>query len=125
MQKIPEDKILDGVNILPLWKQTGGIDREALYWHFPAYLQGSGGRDQGWRTTPCGAIRKGDWKLIEYFNDGGLELYNLKNDIGEKTNLAKKNPEKTQELFTLMKKWRKAINAPVPTERNPKYKPDA
>ena len=67
----------------------------------------------------------GDWKLIEYFENGVLELYNLKNDIGEKSNLAKKNPAKVKELHAAMLQWRKETKAPVPTEKNPDYDPKA
>ena len=67
----------------------------------------------------------GDWKLIEFFEDGKLELYNLKNDLSETTDLAKKMPAKTKELHAAMLKWRKATNAPVPTGKNPLYDPKA
>ena len=64
-----------------------------LYWHFPGYL--GAGKD-GWRTTPAGAIRAGDWKLIEFFETGKIELYNLAEDIGEKNDLAKKMPDRAK-----------------------------
>ena len=67
----------------------------------------------------------GDWKLIEYFEDGALELYNLKNDLGEKTNLAELESGKVKELHAAMLKWRKETKAPVPTENNPDYDPKA
>ena len=67
----------------------------------------------------------GDWKLIEFFEDGVLELYNLNKDLSEQNNLAQKMPEKTKELHASMLKWRKGVKAPVPTERNPKYDPNA
>jgi hypothetical protein len=67
----------------------------------------------------------GDWKLIEFFEDGALELYNLQQDLGEENNLAHKMPKKTKELHASMLKWRKATKAPVPTERNPQYDPKA
>jgi hypothetical protein len=67
----------------------------------------------------------GDWKLIEFFEDGKLELYNLKTDLSEKNNLAQKLPAKTKELHSAMLKWRTATKAPVPTEKNPRYDPKA
>jgi arylsulfatase A-like enzyme len=76
-----------------------------------------------WRTTPAGAVRSGDWKLIEFFEDGRLELYNLKDDIGESKNLAKSRPEKTREMHAVLKAWRRSVKAPVPTEKNPVYVP--
>ena len=100
-----------------------------LFWHFPAYLQGytvsSEQRDALFRTRPCGIIRLGEWKLHEYFEDGDLELYNLKEDIGEQTNLAESNPQKTKELHRMLVEWRQSVQAPVPNERNPKFDAEA
>ncbi|HUV65016.1 MAG TPA: sulfatase, partial [Sedimentisphaerales bacterium] len=121
----PAGKLLDGESIVPLLKGAKALKRKALFWHFPAYLEGKaeGARDPHFRTRPGGAVRAGDWKLIEYFEDGALELYNLKDDIGEQKNLAEALPDKTAELHKLMLTWRKALNAPVPTELNPEYSP--
>ncbi len=123
----PPGQPLDGESIVPLLEGAGEPDREAIYWHFPAYLQGDrrGSRDPLFRTRPCGALRCGDWKLIEYFEDGALELYNLAEDIGEKNNLADKRPDKTKQLHRMMVEWRKKLNAPVPTKKNPKFDPEA
>ncbi|MFQ5733239.1 MAG: sulfatase/phosphatase domain-containing protein, partial [Planctomycetaceae bacterium] len=116
---------LDGESLLPLLKQTGTLNRKAVFWHFPAYLQANRNMRSPWRTTPAGSVRSGDWKLIEFFEEGRLELYNLKDDVGERSNLANKLPGKTRELHRLMKDWRAAIKAPVPTKKNPKYDPTA
>jgi len=121
----PSGQVLDGESILPLLTQSGTLERKAIFWHFPAYLQANYGWKGIWRTTPAGAVRKGNWKLIEYFEDDTLELYNLRNDIGEENNLAAKMPKKTKQLHELLKNWRKSINAPVPTKHNPKYNPHA
>jgi arylsulfatase A-like enzyme len=91
---------------------TRAPERVALYWHFPGYL--GAGRD-AWRTTPAGAIRAGDWKLVEFFEDGRLELYNLRDDLSQKTNLAEKMPDRTKELYAKLVAWRRAVNAPMPT----------
>jgi arylsulfatase A-like enzyme len=80
-------------------------------------------RDALFRTRPGSVVRKGDWKLHQYFEDGGLELYNLKEDIGEQNNLASSNPEKTQELLGILEEWREATGAPVPDQLNPDYIP--
>ncbi|MEN8194567.1 MAG: sulfatase [Bacteroidota bacterium] len=121
--EIPENQIVDGKSIVPLLLRKKGFKRDALFWHFPAYLQGNykGSRDKYFRTRPCGVVRMGDWKLIEYFEDNELELYNLKSDIGETRNLANDLPKKRDELHKVMKEWRASINAPVPTKRNPEY----
>ena len=117
----PTRQTLDGRSIMPLLRGAGSLGREAIFWHFPAYLQGSGGT---WRTTPAGAVRKGQWKLIEFFEDGRIELYNIDRDISEKNDLAEKMPEKAKELHVLLRNWRKSVNAKVPTQLNPNYRPD-
>ena len=107
---------------MPLLKDPkADLSRDAIFWHFPAYLQGYTERHGAFRTTPAGAIRSGDWKLIEFFEDGTLELYNLTKDIGENKNLASTEREKRDELHQMMKAWRKKVNAPVPTTPNPLY----
>jgi arylsulfatase A-like enzyme len=120
----PSEQILDGESIVPLLRRSGRLKRKAVFWHFPAYLEANYGWKGIWRTTPAGAVRQGYWKLIEYFEDGRLELYNLKDDIGEQNNLAQDMPAKTRELHGLLKGWRKGVNAPVPTELNPRYDPE-
>ena len=82
-------------------------------------------RDPLFRSRPVSVIRLGDFKLIQNFEDGVLELYNLREDIGEKKNLAESNPQKTQELLTRLQDWQKATNAPIPTTPNPKYDAEA
>ena len=122
----PKNYLLDGLSIAPLLRDaTASLKREAIFWHFPCYLQGYTPRHGPFRTTPAAAIRMGDWKLIEFFEDGKLELYNLKSDLSEKNNLAQKMPAKTKELHAAMLKWRKSVKAPVPTEKNPLYDPKA
>jgi arylsulfatase A-like enzyme len=109
----PKDHTLDGVSILPVLKSDGQakLDRP-LFWHFPGYL---GAGMNSWRTTPAGAIRRGDWKLLEFFEDGRLELYNLASDLGQKRDLATAEPQRVKALHDELVAWRKAIKAPVPT----------
>ncbi|MEX2287368.1 MAG: sulfatase [Planctomycetaceae bacterium] len=106
---------LDGVSLLPLLEQPRGqkIADRALYWHFPGYLE-AGPNSDSWRTTPAGAIRHGDWKLVEFFETGTVELYNLREDIGETNNLAGSSPERAQALHAELDSWRKAVGAPMP-----------
>jgi arylsulfatase A-like enzyme len=117
---------LDGVSLLPI--ATGRartLGREAVYWHFPAYLDGvpkgfaADVHTAGWRETPCSAVRAGEWKLIEHFEDGSVELYHLAEDIGERRNLAAARPEKAAELQALLARWREATAAPMPVLRAP------
>lgn len=126
----PNDgQVMDGVDLTPLITGRGVLPDRALYWHFPAYLQGYSRIDQQrdplFRTRPVSVIRKGDWKLHEYFEDGGLELYHLGNDIGEQKNLAKAMPEKARELHQQLKEWRTQVKAPIPSELNPRYDSEA
>jgi arylsulfatase A-like enzyme len=116
----PKNQPLDGVNLLPCWKSGGkeAPPREAIYWHFPGYL---GAGKETWRTTPAGAIRKGQYKLIEFFEDGRQELYDLSQDLSQKTNLLSKMPEQAKALHNDLVAWRKAVNAPMPT-KNPSRK---
>lgn len=123
------DQVLDGVSIMPLLKGAESLDRDAIYWHFPAYLQSyqrsNEQRDPLFRSRPCSIIRAGDWKLHEYFEDGGLELYNLREDISESNDLSDEMPEKVAELHAKLKDWRAATNAPVPTTPNPAFDAEA
>lgn len=108
-------QILDGTSLVPLLRNPAGkLEREAIYQHFPGYL--GAGKNQ-WRTTPVGTMIAGDWKLMEFFEDGRLELYNLREDIGETKNLAAAMPEKTNELHEKMQAWRKAVGAKMPTPK--------
>jgi arylsulfatase A-like enzyme len=119
----PADKVLDGNSILPVMMGENMTERP-LYWHFPIYLEGGNieTQDPVFRTRPGSAIRLGDWKLIQYFENNDIELYNLKDDLSETNNLAKSNPEKKKELLGILDKWRVDTNAPVPKELNPDYK---
>lgn len=112
---------LDGESMLPLLTQSGSLKRDSIYWHFPAYLEAYKKSMGPWRTTPAGAIRQGDFKLIEYFEDHKLELYNLKNDIGETNDLSQSMPDVVSRLHQQLKDWRNDTGAPVPTKRNPEY----
>lgn len=122
----PADKILDGQSILPILTGKGNWPERPLFWHFPIYLEayleeGDQTQDPLFRTRPGSAIRYGDWKLIQYFENNDIELYNLKDDISEKNNLVKSNPKKANELVEILNKWRKQINAPIPADLNPEF----
>ena len=97
---------VDGVSMVPLLKGTGRLRRKAIYWHYPHY-HGSGNK-------PSGAIRAGDYKLIEWYEDNSIELYNLKDDLGEKNDLAASMPEEAAELRQMLHTWRKEMNAKMP-----------
>jgi arylsulfatase A-like enzyme len=125
----PAGKILDGQSIIPILTQKGILEERPLFWHFPVYLQAylendTTTQDPLFRTRPGSATRLGEWKLIQYFENNDLELYNLKKDIGERNNLAQIELEKLQELLTILENWREETGAPVPKTLNPEYQGD-
>lgn len=102
------DRVVDGESLVPLLRQTGGLKRKAIFWHYP--LDKShflGGRSSG-------AVRLGDFKLIEFYDNGQVELYNLARDIGETTNLAGSLPQRTAALRKMLSDWRKDVGAEAP-----------
>jgi arylsulfatase A-like enzyme len=111
--KPPDSIPQDGVNLLPLLMNPGsGLRRGALYFHYPHYYP---------TTTPVSAIRAGEWKLLEYYEDGRLELYNLRIDPSEKRDLSRQMPERTKALRDQLRGWLKSVGAGLPSP-NPAYK---
>lgn len=107
-------QVLDGESLAKLFRDPESkLTRDAIYQHFPGYL---GAGVDAWRTTPVSLIQVGDWKLMEFLEDGRLELYNMETDVGENHNLAKSMPEKANELHSRLVKWRQEVNAPMPTK---------
>jgi arylsulfatase A-like enzyme len=119
--KMPPGYLLDGESLVPLLRDGHArLKREAIFQHFPGYL---GAGENTWRTLPVGLVIAGDWKLMEFFEDHRLELYDLKSDIGETNNLALAMPEKTKELHALMLRWRSGIEALMPTPNEARRAP--
>jgi arylsulfatase A-like enzyme len=103
----------DGLSLMPVM-QGKGLPSRSLYWHYPHYHPGG--------ATPYGAVRSGDWKLIQFYESGHLELYNLASDLGEQQDLANAIPEKANALAKELSDWRTRVGAqmPVPnTNREP------
>lgn len=120
------DKVLDGKDLSPVLIDEKELDERALFFHFPIYLQAYSpvedqSRDPLFRTRPGSVIVKGNWKLHHYFEDNAYELYDLKNDVGENTNVASNNPDIVKKMVKELDEWRAQVNAPVPTELNPRY----
>jgi len=105
---------LDGVSLVPL---LGGrqLDPRPLFWHYPHYGNQGG--------MPSGAIREGDWKLVEWYQDRRLELFNLGQDLSEKYNLVRLHPGQTEQLHGKLKAWRDQLGATMPSP-NPRYQPE-
>ncbi|MEG0648091.1 MAG: sulfatase-like hydrolase/transferase, partial [Bacteroides sp.] len=111
---------LDGENIFnQSYSETS--KQRALYWHFPAYLEGYQGMGGAFRATPHSIIRLGDWKLIYYYEDQSMELFCLREDPMEKNNQAVSQPEKAKELYDKLSRWLKETQADIPTQLNPDY----
>jgi arylsulfatase A-like enzyme len=109
---LPADRPIDGLSLLPHLKSGGAeaVGRDELLWHFPHYRHAPG---------PYSIIRKGDWKLIKFW-EGIHELYNLADDLGETNNLAAAEPDKVKELDALLVERLKATGAKLP-KPNPEF----
>ena len=112
---LPKNQTIDGVSLLPLLKNPDAkLKRSALFWHYPHYHH----------DRPASSMRERDWKLIEYLDGtGDVELYQIKNDIGETKNLAQEKKGRVADLKQKLKSWRQSVNARMPLP-NPSYDPD-
>ncbi|MBT3481923.1 MAG: sulfatase [Opitutales bacterium] len=108
-----ESQHADGVSIAPILKGAKTLDRDAIYWHFPHYSNHG-------MQPPAGAIRAGEYKLLEYYENNTVQLFNLNEDIGEQNDLSKSNPAKTKELTAMLHAWRDSLDAQMPS-LNPDY----
>ncbi|WP_343209664.1 sulfatase [Anaerolentibacter hominis] len=103
----------EGFSLVPLLEETGELPERPIFWHYPHYGNQGG--------TPGASVRLGEYKLIEFFEDGHTELYNLVQDVEEKEDLTGKLPEKSRELLKLLHEWQERVNAQMPAV-NPDYK---
>ncbi|MEM9585828.1 MAG: sulfatase-like hydrolase/transferase [Planctomycetota bacterium] len=104
---------VDGESLVPLLQSSGGLKRDALYWHYPHYNRHP-------NSFPSGVIREGDWKLIESYETAEISLFDLAQDIGESANVASLNPSVAKRLLTKLRRWRKTVGAD-PMLSNPEY----
>jgi len=114
---------LDGISLLQTMTKKENHGRDSLFWHFPVYTPAihpdrDGGRDPYFQTRPGSAVLLNNWKLIKYFECGSIELYDLKTDPGEKTNLHIQNPEKTEQMLQMLNHWQLKTRAPIPFLEN-------
>ncbi len=105
----------DGMSLTPLIDGKSGFQRDAIYWHFPHYSNHG-------MQPPSGAVRAGDYKLIEHFENNTVQLFNLKDDLGELNDLATSEPKKADELRTKLHRWRAEVGAAMNVP-NPNYDP--
>ena len=103
------NRAVDGINLAPLLREPSAeTDRSALYFHYPHYYA---------TTSPVSAVRVGDWKLLRYYEDTRLELYNLADDVGERNDLSTKRPEMAQALVKRLEAWWERVGAQHPWPR--------
>lgn len=108
---------VDGVSLASLVSGSSTLERDALFWHFPHYSNHG-------MQSPGGAIRVGDYKLLEYFENGSVQLFNLREDLGEQNDLSEREPELAKQLRQRLRQWRKKVDAEMMPE-NPHYDPNA
>jgi arylsulfatase A-like enzyme len=107
---------MDGISMAPLFRGEDMPEADRpIFWHYPHYANQGG--------KPGAAVRLGDYKLIEFFDPGLVELYNLKDDLGETNNLADAMPDKTEELLDLLHTWQEELGAKG-MDPNPDWDPD-
>lgn len=130
---LPEHQANDGVSLVPLFHESASNLNDAdgprsIYWHFPAYLEAYSVWDEQqdplFRSRPCSVVRKGNWKLMQFFETDTAELYDLAGDIGETTNVAAKFPEITRMLLDDLQTWQTKVQAAIPSEPNPGFDPE-
>jgi arylsulfatase A-like enzyme len=99
---------VDGISLVPLLEEPSvELSRDTLCWHYPHYYP---------TTTPVSSIRQGDWKLLQYYEDRHVELYNLAEDLGEMHDLSAQLPAKAAELLGRLVSWRESVDAQLPVE---------
>ena len=110
---LPADQTVDGTDLGPLLAgERDALDRDAIFWHFPHYGNQGG--------TPYGAVRAGDWKLIEFYEDDHVELYDLSNDVREERDPSDEHPKRAGALHERLDDWRDDVGAKLP-DPNPDF----
>lgn len=108
--KPPAGRVIDGASLTPVLKQTGSLKRDAIFWHFPHYRQED--------VVPYSIVRAGDWKLIKRYEGRTFELFNLKDDISEASDLSERMPGKVKELDAKLSAWLRATRAKLPRKKD-------
>jgi len=103
LPQMPQQHV-DGKSFVPLLQGKSTLNRDAIYWHFPHYSNHG-------MQSPGGAVRYKDFKLIEYYENGTVQLFDLSKDIGELNDISEQNPEKVKELRDMLHAWRDSVHA--------------
>ena len=129
---LPAHQPVDGQSIVPLILGRPALKNRSIFWHYPLYLAGGqyntvvniyGTDIPYWRATPCSVIRKGDWKLMQFFEDDSVKLFNLKEDLGEQNDRADSEPERAARLLEELRAWQMHTGAVIPSVLNPQFDP--
>ena len=129
---LPTNQPVDGQSFADVLQGQTVLQNRAIFWHYPLYLSGAGynkvlpvyGTDQmHWRAVPSSVIRKGDYKLIYYYEYDEYKLFNVRDDLSEKHDLAQEMPQRAKQLHAELMAWIKDTKAPVPSKNNPKFAP--
>ena len=124
--ELPTTQPVDGQSLVPLLKGEEALADRSIFWHFPLYLPGGlipiYSTDKiYWRAVPSSMIVKGKWKLIQFYEYGTIRLYNIEEDISEKTDLSTSQPEMAQALLEELKGWVSETGAPIPKTPNKSF----
>ncbi len=125
---LPTEQPVDGESFVKILEGGQALRRESIFWHFPLYLAYGdellpiyGTETRRWRAVPSSTIRKGDFKLIYYYEYERFELFNLRDDLSEEHDLSREMPAKAQELLSELTAWVRNVDAPVPNRPNPAF----
>lgn len=125
---LPSGQPTDGESFVRILEGAKALQRESIFWHYPLYLVGGdqllpvyGTETKRWRAVPSSAIRKGDFKLIYYYEYDSYKLFNLRDDISEEHDVAQQMPAKAHELLAELRAWVRDTGAPVPDRPNPAF----
>jgi len=123
--ELPSTQPVDGRSLVPLLKGEDALADRSIFWHYPLYLPSTkpvipiyGTGKLYWRAVPSSMVVKGNWKLIHFYEDDTIQLYNLKEDVSETSNLAESQPEKAAALLEELKNWVNETDAPIPKTLN-------
>ena len=131
---LPKKQPVDGLSVVSLLEGKKTLQNRSIFWHYPLYLAGAHYNQvvnvhstdmPYWRATPCSVIRKGDWKLIHFFEDDSIQLFNLTEDLGESHDLSQSFPKKAADLLSELKHWQRNTQAVIPSTHNPDFDPSS